>query len=227
MRQRKYPHEINETAVTNIKSWLDANLSPRGLKYKHHEKAARHYFATMPEQKRMELRRVRAEKIRIAWQTQRRADAQELSENISLGSLKSMPDRKYYTILNDAHLAGIKPGRPFIHVCIHRAHIRYIRRLKHMEDIQPILAGHVCLNRRKIQKTYSKKKDVWILYTTFSGKRHHVADIFGMDLTDFPESYIHEYVRPADYRGPGRPIKKKPRNPPKKRRCIRKTVKAD
>ena len=96
-------------------------------------------------------------------------------------------------ILADAAARHIKPGVPFIHVCINRLRVRYVRVARSFSAIKQILSVHKVLGGRKIMKLYVKSRDVWVLYAKFNEGYKHVADVFGLDLTNFPD-YVQEYI---------------------------------
>lgn len=226
MRERKEVPEAPKDAVEAMMKCLEANMSRKAVIHRHKAAAAQKMAERMTPERRLVIREKRKEILSVTWGVGKRITKEEFSRRVSLGQCTSISERQYKAIINEACLSGIQPGQPFIHVSINRAYARYVEPISDFNGIRKILARHLCLSGKTILKSYNVERDAWVLYTTFNGKMRHVADVFGIDMAEFPE-YVQAYVKPKDYRGPGRPRKPKVPREPKKRGRPRKPIPPD
>lgn len=187
MRLRKNMPEADMEAVECIRNGLDGIMSARGRDFQIRSERAHRTLAALTDADKKRLKARRMPGIELAHKSLVNMNRKKYSYESAIGQLSSMPDCKYNAILADAALAGITPGAPFIHVCINRCDIRYVREITSMDEIMPMLETHVCLSERPIKKLYVAKRDAWVLYTHYKEGYKHVADVFGIDLTDFEE----------------------------------------
>lgn len=206
MRLRKNLPKLNRKGVGAIVKWLDSVMSEPARKHRNHAEAVRRTADAMTQEQRDSLKEMRRKSIELALLSPKVEFDDALRFKLSLGHISAMNEKQYTAIVNDAVVAGIGPGQPFINVCINWAAVRYVKPVNSFDDIKAVLSRHRCLDGKKISKTYNIRRDVWILYTTLGGKMKRVGEVFGLDLAELPE-YVQKYVRPADARGPGRPKK--------------------
>ena len=193
MRIRVKIPNVEQSVVEDIKTALVENMSERGKDHKIRSERIHRQLDSLTETDKANLRERRMPGIIKARQSRRYKVDEVSSFHSAIGQLSSMPDRKYNAILADAAARRIKPGVPFIHVCINRLRVRYVRVARSFSAIKQILSIHKVLGGRKIMKLYVKSRDVWVLYAKFNEGYKHVADVFGLDLTNFPE-YVQEYI---------------------------------
>ena len=193
MRIRVNIPTVEPSDVENIKTALVENMSERGKDHKIRSERIHRQLDSLTETDKANLRERRMPGIIKARQARSAGTNEMASFHSALGQLSSMPDRKYTAILADAAARHIKPGVPFIHVCINRLRVRYVRVARSFSAIKQILSVHKVLGGRKIMKLYVKSRDVWVLYAKFNEGYKHVADVFGLDLTNFPD-YVQEYI---------------------------------
>lgn len=206
MRIRTNLPTINKAGCAAIIKGLEERMSPRAKYYRKRVGIMKKSIAVMPDDTRKRLYELRVSKLSACWGHRRTEWTDDLRRRFAIGQLIAMPDRKYYAIIQNACANGIKPGQPFIHVCINRNKAHYVMALDESADIRIILQKHSCLAGKTIMKAFNKKRDTWTLYAKFGDRFQHVADVFGLDLAHFGE-YVQDFVKPADARGPGRPRK--------------------
>ena len=203
--QTKLP-PIDKTACDAIIRGLEEHMSPRARHYRKRVGIMKTTLEQMDADKTKRLHDMRVGKLSANWGHRRTRWTDDMRMKFAIGQLIAMPDRKYYGIIQEAYAHGIRAGQPFIHVRINRCKACYIAPLQTQDDIRVALQRNTCLAGKTIHKAFNKKRDTWTLYAQFGSIRQHVADVFGMDLSNF-EEYTQDYVRPADARKPGRPRK--------------------
>lgn len=206
MRIRNNLPPIDKAACDAIIHGLEERMSQRARHYRTRAGIIRTTFAKMGDERRKRLHDMRVGKLAANWGHRCTKWTDEMRRRFAIGQLIAMPDRKYYGIIQEAYAHGIRAGQPFIHVRINRCKACYIAPLQTQDDIRVALQRNTCLAGKTIHKAFNKKRDTWTLYAQFGSRRQHVADVFGMDLSNF-EEYTQDYVRPADARKPGRPRK--------------------
>lgn len=197
MRLRKDIPEVCSEEIEGIRNGLAENMSERGRDHKIRSDRIHRQIDSLSEKDRSRLRKRRLPGIKKAQKALKKISKRSYAYHSALGQLSSMPDRKYDAILAHAAASGVKPGEPFIHVCINRLRVRYIRVISSFDDVKQILSVYKVLGGRAIMKLYVKSRDMWVMYAKFSEGYKHVADVFGLDLTECPD-YVQKYNPPQE-----------------------------
>lgn len=192
MRPRKTHAPDDKDAVAAIAEALEQNASKRSKSYRMRSGLMTNLHQTLPEERKTSLRNMRVGILERTWGTEAHLRAiHSYRHEKAIGQLTALPDDKFNGILADAAAAGISPGDKFINVVINRLNVRFVARIRSPRDVVRILSKYRSLNGKTILKSYNKKRDVWVLYTKFPQGYQHLADVFGLDLSNFKE-YVHE-----------------------------------